>query len=324
LSSLPGKYSPHNLIYHAKSALKLPASKLPLSYDFKTLVRESDLVIAIGGDNYCYDMGKGYYPSDAFIRDNAKKYVLFGCSIEPEDVPKGLGNHLKKTFDAVSVRESLSYDALSAFGVNNAKLLHDPAFLLPADDAPEKQNAVGVNVSPLALNCGNADAIMSSYVALVRYILKETDMSVVLTPHVVWKDNDDRLPLTLIKKAFDKESRVTLVPDANALKLKGVISSLRFFVGARTHATIAAYSSCVPTLTAGYSVKARGIAKDLFGQEEGFVVPVQKISDPNDLVSVFKQITDNEDKIKAQLCSIMPEYKNNAHSAVSLLKELLA
>ncbi len=149
-------------------------------------------------------------------------------------------------------------------------------------------------------------------------------MNVCLTPHVVCKDNDDRIPLTLIKKAFDKEERVVLIPDGNAEKLKGVISSFRFFVGARTHATIAAYSSCVPTLTAGYSVKARGIAKDLFGQEEGFVVPVQKIKEPDALIKDFKRIYDDEEKIKARLCEIMPEYKENARSAVTLIGSLLS
>ena len=50
------------------------------------------------------------------------------------------------------------------------------------------------------------------------------------------------------------------------------------FIGARTHATIAAYSSCVPTLVVGYSIKARGIAKDLFGTDEGYVLPVQALA----------------------------------------------
>ena len=212
LTSFPGKYSFYNLAYHAKSALGISASKIPVTGEFKTLVRESDLVIAIGGDNYCYDKGKGYYPSDAFIRDNAKKYVLFGCSIEPRDVPDGLGEHLKKTFDAITVRESISFEALNEYGVTSASLVTDPAFLLKAENAPEKQNAVGINISPLALNCGNKDAILSSYVALVQYILNETDMTVCLTPHVVWKDNDDRFPLTLIKKAFNENDRVVIIP----------------------------------------------------------------------------------------------------------------
>ena len=38
-----------------------------------------------------------------------------------------------------------------------------------------------------------------------------------------------------------------------------------------------AYSSCVPTLVVGYSVKARGIARDIFGTEDRYVLPVQSL-----------------------------------------------
>ena len=61
---------------------------------------------------------------------------------------------------------------------------------------------------------------------------------------------------------YKSTGRVMLVQDCNCEELKGYISRCRFFIGARTHATIAAYSSQVPTLVVGYSVKAKGIAKD--------------------------------------------------------------
>ena len=63
---------------------------------------------------------------------------------------------------------------------------------------------------------------------------------------------------------YKDSGRVCIVDDCNCMQLKYDISKCRFFVGARTHATIAAYSTCVPTLVVGYSVKSRGIARDLF------------------------------------------------------------
>ena len=62
------------------------------------------------------------------------------------------------------------------------------------------------------------------------------------------------------------------------------------FIGARTHSTIAAYSSGVPTLVVGYSVKAKGIAKDLFGTEENYVLPVQALKEENNLKDVDVKI----------------------------------
>ena len=58
-----------------------------------------------------------------------------------------------------------------------------------------------------------------------------------------------------------------ILDEHNCMEMKGFIARCRFFVGARTHATIAAYSSCVPTLVVGYSVKAGGLQRDLLGQK---------------------------------------------------------
>ena len=98
-------------------------------------------------------------------------------------------------------------------------------------------------------------------------------------------------------------------------RIKHLISQCRFFIGARTHATIAAYSSCVPTLVCGYSVKAKGIATDLFGTYDNYVVPVQKIDDEKALVSSFKWIAENEEQIRHRLVQIMPEYIQRAWQA---------
>lgn len=84
------------------------------------------------------------------------------------------------------------------------------------------------------------------------------------------------------------------------------------FIGARTHATIAAYSSNVPTLAVGYSVKARGIARDLFGDYENYVIPVQQLQEKEDLIGAFEWLKDYEEEIRQDLRRVMPEYKKNA------------
>ena len=321
LRSLPKPLSIYNFLYHLKRKFKLSASKIPITPKLKKLVKSSDLVIAIGGDNYCYARGEGYYAADRYISQNAKKYVLFGCSIEPNDIPCGLGKHLDETFDLITVRESLSYKALLSYGLDNVHLVHDPAFLLKPQNAPSHQNAIGINLSPLVLNNHNKNIIFNNYVNLVDYVLKNTDMHVKLIPHVVWPDNDDRVPLTKILNLFNNP-RITIVSDDNCENLKGIISSLRFFVGARTHSTIAAYSSCVPTLVTGYSVKAQGIATDIMGKVCGFVVPVKDMSSDTQLREAFKTLYNQEQEIVDHLKLIMPDYITQAESAVDLLKKL--
>lgn len=167
-------------------------------------------------------------------------------------------------------------------------------------------------------------ATMKNYVALIEHILKETDMAVALIPHVVWSYNDDREPLRRLYEQFRDTGRVVLIEDAGCRELKGYIARLRCFVGARTHSTIAAYSSCVPTLVVGYSVKAKGIAKDLFGTYEGYTLPVQSLKQPDDLKNAFCWLMEREDDIRAHLTEIMPAYAARAKEAGDALAELMA
>jgi len=142
-----------------------------------------------------------------------------------------------------------------------------------------------------------------------------TDMQVALIPHVIWSEGDDRVPLQRLYDAFADTGRVVMVDDHDCRMLKYLISQCRFFIGARTHSTIAAYSSCIPTLVLGYSVKSRGIARDLFGTEEGYVLPVQDLRERDALSAAFMQILQNETQIKMHLEKIIPEFQARANAA---------
>ena len=96
------------------------------------------------------------------------------------------------------------------------------------------------------------------------------------------------------------------------MELKGYIARCRFMIAARTHASIAAYSTCVPTLVVGYSVKAKGIAKDIFGSYENYVLPVQSLSKEDELVNAFNWLYQHEDSIRTHLETMMPEYCERA------------
>ena len=94
-------------------------------------------------------------------------------------------------------------------------------------------------------------------------------------------------------------------------------------VVARTHASIAAYSTCVPTLVVGYSVKAKGIAKDIFGTYDNYVIPVQSLQNKEDLTTSFKWLQENETSIKNHLNNFIPEYCERALLTKDELKKLV-
>ena len=184
---------------------------------------------------------------------------------------------------------------------------------LPLPKGFEENNTVGINVSPLIIGCeSKKGSTMENYEVLIKHIIDTTDMQIVLIPHVVWKNNDDRKPLKVLYDKFKDTGRMVMLEDYNCMELKGYISRCRFFIGARTHATIAAYSTCVPTLVIGYSVKAKGIAKDIFGTYENYVLSVQSLSNKDDLINAFEWMKDNEDDIRKHLNEFMPGYKEKA------------
>ena len=164
---------------------------------------------------------------------------------------------------------------------------------------------------------------MENYEGLIKHIIDTTDMQVALIPHVVWDNNDDRKPLRVLYDKFKDTGRVVMLEDHNCMELKGYISRCRFFIGARTHATIAAYSTCVPTLVIGYSVKAKGIAKDIFGTYENYVLPVQSLSNKDDLINAFEWMKSDEDDIRKYLNEGMPVYKENALKSKVEIEKLL-
>lgn len=290
-------------------------------------VQKDDLFLSIGGDNYCYAGTEVLGDINYLLHKKGAKTVLWGCSIDPDVLKKSVVDDLNR-YNLITVRESLTYKALQQKGVKNLILCSDPAFTLRAEkkDLPEgyiQEKTVGINVSPLVEQCGKGTLVIDNYIKLIKYILTETDFSVILVPHVVWNYSDDRKSLNKLMEKFKDSGRVYMIPDCNCMQLKGYISKCRFFVGARTHATIAAYSTEVPTLVVGYSIKARGIAKDIFGTDENYVISAQNFGTENDLKNAFVWCLDREKEIKNHLKRIMPAYCSKAYLAVDALEKLI-
>lgn len=288
---------------------------------------KDSVAISIGGDNYCYPWSaKEGVQLDRELRRYCIKNIFWGCSIEEEFMTPEVVEDLKG-FDLVTVREPLSYEILKNHGVEAVQVA-DPAFLLNKKELPlptgfVEGNTVGINISPLINDYEGGESIaFQNYVKLIEYIMNETDMNVCLIPHVIWEPVDDRKPMKRLLEIFKDSGRVILLDDYNCEEIKGFISRCRFFVGARTHATIAAYSTCVPTLVVGYSIKSKGIALDLFGTYDNYVVSVQNMKNDMELTKAFRFIVDNELTIKNRLNDIMPVYKEKALSAGQELKKL--
>lgn len=289
--------------------------------------KDNDIALSIGGDVYCYGEGvvKRLAREQTVWKAAGLKTVYWGCSIEPELVEEKYIQDDISRYDLILARESISYDAIKKVNPNTIQTV-DTAFLLEkADvDLPNDREYIGINLSPMVQAKETQAGILNKNVEnLINYILDNTDLTILLIPHVVWSSNDDRIILSDIYEKYINSGRVIMVQDSDCRVLKGYISKCRYFIGARTHSTIAAYSLCIPTVVIGYSVKARGIAKDLFGTEQDYVIPIQSIENTNKLCDSFKWLQKNEKDIREHLKAFIPEYIKGIDIGISKLAELM-
>ena len=292
--------------------------------------KNCELSFSIGGDNYCTENPAWLYLINDKIDRNGGRRILWGCSVESKTINEKMKQDLSK-YCLITTRESITYNALINKGLDNSKvkLYPDPAFILETDCSQSGEqffdNIIGINLSPVVTGLEKKDSITKrNYYKLISYILANTDANIALIPHVVIEGNNDYDAMLPLYNEFKDTGRVRIVGGTYTVsEYKGIISRFRMFIGARTHATISAYSTCVPTLAVGYSVKARGIARDIFGSEENMVIPVQSLEHEDDLVKAFKYIQENEEAIRKHLQDFMPSYIVKAWLAGEEVKKLI-
>lgn len=302
-NELKGNYKKLNEYYKSITFDYMNFEKL-YQYEVIDEIKESDICLSIGGDNYCYGYSRWLYAINDEIRKQNKKNVLWCASLYEELTDEDLINDMKN-FDVIMAREPITYRALQKY-VDKKRLLlvPDPAFSLEPKKVKLnnifKKNVIGINVSPLVLK--NDSKTYESVVELIKYILNNLECNVALIPHVFLEESNDLDVLNRLKKDFINDDRVALIDDKkyDCRELKYIISNCQFMIAARTHASIAAYSSCVPTLVIGYSIKSKGIAEYLFGDYKDYVISYNDLT-PSKLKDLFMLLYTKKDEIKKHL-----------------------
>ena len=301
-----------------------------LIYEKHKLYKRYKLALSIGGDNYCYK-GMIYVLNEQCKAIDHFKIprILWGCSFDEQLIDKKVVEELKG-YKAIFVRESLSLNILKNIGIEeNVYLYPDPAFTLSVQSMGFKnkdftqKGVIGINISPLMGRYTQKELLDDNFNKLIKYILENTDKNIALIPHVTQEGNSDLEYMMDFYERF-KCDRVELIDGHyNCMQLKSLISQCEMFIGCRTHATIAAYSTCVPTLVVGYSNKSIGIARDIFGTEEGYIISVNDIKRDEELLERYKIFSRNLSEEKILLKKVMPAYCNRAKEGGIKLKTII-
>ncbi len=297
-------------------------------------LKKGSVAFNVGGDTYCYGR---HFPSimlNEFCNRHNIPSVFWGCSIDQESVDdEFVLNDLKK-YTYIVARESITYNRLLEHGVEQERVLFggDPAFTLQPEqvellDCFNDCECIGINLSPLVISLSaSKEVLLNNYINLINYILESTRYNVILIPHVYFAGDytkEDLLALKEIKDYFLENKRVSLLDGFyTAKQLKFIISKCHAVIAARTHASIAAYSSNVPTLVLGYSVKSKGIAVDLFGSYDDYVLPVQSLDKPDHLLMKFKNLEDNREIIINQLESANRKIVERINTVVQIISQI--
>lgn len=292
----------------------------------------------LGGDNYSLDYGRpwDYIAVDRFLQKQGVPVFIWGASVgpfesDPEFAPT-MYAHLQ-SLNGIFVRETNTQAYLARNGVSdNVHLVADPAFVMkktaPSQDvqALVSDQTIGINISPLVARFAGAAGLDEWREKAAQMIIacgQHTGRPILLIPHVAWpklEEDDYSFMQSVREKVGDRAGvKVNIVPALRAAELKWVIGQCAAFAGARTHSTIAALSSRVPTLSLSYSVKAIGINQDIFGHQE-FCHSVKTI-EPEQFAQIMGRMIDENAAIRAGLDQTVPEMQARARSAGRLLKE---
>lgn len=321
---------------------RFPAMKVHQALD------RAAAIVALGGDNLSYDYGflatlLFFSPFHAAAMRGVPT-VVWAASIGPFSSRPPWERRfaeLLRQMDLITIREPLTQVYLEGMGVrDNVRRVADPAFLLPAcpTELPEEieralqAGAIGLNLAPLMVRYNGLSARdwMSEAIRMVAEVRRKTTAPILLIPHVMMSPrvspaNDDYEFMTALLERLPGDARDGIWlydarPD-DCRQIKWVISRLRVFAGSRTHSTIAALSSGVPTFCIGYSVKARGINLDLFGHEQ-WVSHVSQLS-AGRLAERIETLLAQETAVRSHLRSAIPMCVENAWKNGEFLAEMM-
>ncbi|MEE4599808.1 MAG: polysaccharide pyruvyl transferase family protein [Desulfobacteraceae bacterium] len=301
-----------------------------------------DAVLSVGGDNYSLDyrLPSPLLGMDRLAMDTGTPVVLWGASVgpfesEPHFIPI-IKEHLKRMC-LIAVRESVSESYLrQSFGLTNVIRVADPAFTLRPEQtdmnsfwpADSDSGVLGVNISPLLNRYRHEKSDLIPEVAsFLRYVIQNMNMSILLVPHVVPlygnENNNDSIYLKeLQNRTGSMGNRIRLMDSClNAAQIKYVVGRCRYFIGARTHSTIAAISSCVPTISIAYSVKAKGINRDIF--DHGKYVLETPAVNAAALKKMLNRLVTEETHIRSHLKERMGLIREKANLAATQLKAVI-
>ncbi|WP_430883947.1 polysaccharide pyruvyl transferase family protein [Fusibacter sp. JL216-2] len=267
-----------------------------------------DLIIDINGDSLTEDYGllpliRRLLPLNLGSRLGIRTIVM-AQTIGPFHT--NLGKWLiKRALDrqsVISARENFTYNYLHEIGIETEiQNLADLAFLQNPEIAKvdedlekillsSKTKTLAVSISNLMKKWGDQISgnegvdFLDCFEKLLEKIILENDYNIVLIPHVIRPDQDDRETAAIIFERLSKYSDKVyfLKENYHSKRLKWIIGKCDILISSRMHAAIAGLSQGVPTICISKGVKFKSLVGERLNQSD-YVLDITE--------SNFEQIT---------------------------------
>ena len=252
--------------------------KIPMFYKIYKVMKHCDFII---------DMTQGDSFSDIYGKERFYNWTFSKRLVEKSRIPLILGpqtygpfadskvfRKAKKTIEdaqLVIARDSMSKDFVETFCNKQVIEGTDLAFRLPYNkNSKREHNKIKVGINPSGLLCKKKTDDSKFSIPL------KTNFDEYLRQIIEWLKHNEQYEIHLIshvgneaQECFGKINGVIYHSEfSNPIEAKNCIAEMDVFIGARMHATIAAFSSGVATIPVASSRKFiglyRGIGYDSF------------------------------------------------------------
>ncbi|BAQ34201.1 polysaccharide pyruvyl transferase family protein [Dehalococcoides sp. THU3] len=242
----------------------------------------------------------------------------FGCPLLTAPVDIGpfnspfsrfLGRYILSKAKLVALRDEQSYEYLLKLGLKPEGLYlgADMAFLMPPASpqvikevfafeelVQDKRLVIGISPSLFQMelrdvfadSAGDKPGIYLNLIAgLADFAAGMLDAGIYLIPHV--HPDDSRVCREVYNRMQHKSGVHVFNGDYPSETIKGLVGECDIFISCRMHASIAALSQAIPTLTLGYQEKYWKLLGSYLGQSD-YLVDI-KMPNPLDIQNELKQ-----------------------------------
>jgi polysaccharide pyruvyl transferase WcaK-like protein len=252
-----------------------------------------------------------------------KPLVMFPNSVGPFRTRLGLlmSKLALNNFDAIIVRDSVSFNSMKKLGVvPGMTLTSDAALLFSADSRVPVRKfgspSVGVSIGVYSQSLSEKDfeKFLSENARALDKIVELYDFDVCFFPHFLTGfENDDFEVSNLVKGKMKNSDRARVFKIDSLDEFKLCLEQMELLISSKMHPMVLATSGYVPTVCIAYDHKQTGFLRDL-GLTE-YLIDLKDV-DSEAIVSRVGKVIENRAEIVALLKDKIPVLQNEVKSAM--------